>query len=541
MAWQLVRLRWALLRGALKAGGTPARQSLVGGLGMAGGLGAVIGSLLAFYLPRTSVSGQEDLTSAVFLALLAGWALGPVLALSSENALDLYRLSLFPLRAVELVAGLLLAAPISLGGLFSVLVLLGVLVGTAPAGPGAVEGAVAVVAFLGLCLVTGQLFSASLGALRGSRRWREAAILASPALALLVAVGASLSEHPRASTSGSHTLGSLLPSPHGAAAAAMRWLPSGWPAQALAAGRRGELAWSGGADVATISLAAVAAWLLWRAVIRAGATELVGGTVAGSRGTLVPAWLRSAPPQVQAIAAKELRYLWREPLIRVQMLTSMVVPLAGVVGSLRSTHHGDAPFFAGWLLVWPALAIGSSAANLFHVDGPAWWMNVAAGTSMRTELAGRAVARAVVGLIATLVSLVLVVIVSRSEMVVPAAIGAAAAGFGATLGLGVNYSVVRPVPMAVGGRSGLIGTSGVPGANASAGLQQLLVTVEGMLALAPVLILSWFLPQRSPAQVAALALGVAVGAAAWMAGLHRAAMKGEGRQVELLAVLSQVG
>jgi len=522
------------MRGGIRALGPRGSVAVLAGFLFAGGFGGLAGALL-LYLRRLGPAAAENSTATLLTFLVLSWALGPVLALASDNTLDMDSLALFPLRAAQLMPGLLLAAPVGFGGLFTVLLLVGLLAGSAPLGAGAVLSLVAVLATLALCLTTSRLVSTALSALRGRRTWRDMALFAVPLVALAVNAGIQLANRAFVSRvePGAHVAvwgrGVAV-----ATASVLRWLPPGWPAQALAAARAGDLLRSLAASAATVALTATLVWWWWLAIQKANTTAMVASGTGHRHRQLVPGWLRVFPAQVQAVAAKELRYAWRDPRVRATMLGSSAAAFAPLL-SFQALHTGSArlPLLAGW----PALAFGAAGTNLFGFDAASWWTNVAAGTRLRAEVFARTMARMTVGLVVILPVLGLLVWLSHNWIGLLPAAGLAAAAGGVSIGLGARASVKTPFPYPPAGRSGVFSGAGAGQGAAAAGAA--LGTMFGSALIAsPVLILSLVLPARSPAQALALLLGLAIGVAGWIVGVRLAATLGQGREVDLLAVLS---
>src|SRR5207247_1799142 len=101
---------------------------LAAALGLVGGIGL---SVLRFAPDRI----VDDVVPGAFAGLLAIWVLGPLVSVGSEGTLEVDKLALFPLTGRQLMPGLLLAAMVGAGGLTTVLIAAGAVIGTAPASP----------------------------------------------------------------------------------------------------------------------------------------------------------------------------------------------------------------------------------------------------------------------------------------------------------------------------------------------------------------------------------------------------------------------
>ncbi|MFI6320519.1 hypothetical protein ACIBG8_23495 [Nonomuraea sp. NPDC050556] len=374
-----------------------------------------------------------DIGVVAFTVFLIGWAIVPLLAFGLDDTLDPSRLTLFPLRTQDLAVGMFSASATGVWPAASLIVLAGGVVGLSRSVGGALIGVLAVLLEFALCLVTSRLITTALsGALR-TRRGRDVLAVA----AIFVVVLAQLPNLIINRGLGGD-MGAMV---HGLANA-LRWVPSGMAAHAIADGGLlgiGEL-------VVVALLAGLIGWLWIRSLGRALVTtdaSTQGASVRRSSG-FVDRFLPDG--QLAAVVDKELRYIRRDPRFRVGWFSSVVV--TAIIAFSLSGKSGPS---GAIMVVGPAclgaLMLGMQTANVFGIDGRSLWMNSMVYSSprdLRTDLAGRHIA---VGLLATplLAILALAVGLFTGELsgVVPAMLTAWGV-LGVGLGVGAVTSVIVP-------------------------------------------------------------------------------------------------
>jgi ABC-2 type transport system permease protein len=535
VARHLAALKFALLRGGLRRGGAGSVVALLIALAVA--LFFAGTAALGLMTMRTILARDAcDITALVFGLLAVGWALGPLLALASDSTLDIDRLALFPLTARQLMPGLLLAALIGVGGVFTTVVLLGAFVGVSkPGGPTLVAGA-AVVLELVLCLSLSRWVSTALSVAASKRRWRDVALFVGPVLALVVNV--TIQTANRAVFVNDRAQSRLRTHAHALSVArqVVRWLPTGWSTVAIHAARQGDYLVALALVVATalVALGLIALW--WRAIQHATTTS--GSTAAPPRtghNTLVPKFVPWLPHNAfGAVAAKELRYTWRDPRRRAAVLGLV---FAGVLPLIvfRGLNSSDAR--TTFIAVWPALNVGLNS-NAFGFDGDRLWVDVAAGVSIADELRARTLARLVTATPVIVVLIVALVALARTAAGVVPALGAVCAALGIGAGLAAVLSVRTPFSMADARRGNAFGGAGA-GENASAGFAALGAVVVAGLLVSPLIIASLRLPLSSPWQSVIAATGVAIGVFGWRGGLAFATNPRRPDGPALLALLTK--
>jgi len=517
----LVRLKLRLLVNGLR---TSATRTIAFGLGALYAIGIGVAAACGFVALGRS---PRDLQVAVELAAVAaafGWAALPLLGFGSDETLDPTRLALLPIPRGPLIAGLLGASLAGPAGLATAVGLAGATVALLPPSPGAILVPAAAVLQLALCAALGRATITALSSALRSRRGRDLRIVIVAVVGFAPeALRLALGDGPLADAD------RLRPWAHAAS-----WLPPVLPVRTMVAARGGhwpaalaELA--GGA----LTLALLLAWWsrsLDRVLTTAEATTDRAATPPAPRTPLFDPGLGFLPrTRTGAVAAKELRYAWREPRRRVQLVSGLLVPLIVLAGALDhgSFHHHRVVL--GALLV-AFLAGSNRAVNQFGLDGPAYWVHEAAGQDLRADLAGKNVAVALVAYPLTLVAGIALAAVSGgwSELAVTAGVGAALVAI--LLGVGDVASVLLPIPApespgnAWGAQAGQGCTTGL--------LSVAVLGVEAVVA-APIVIPALVVRGSGPqALVVVGALGY--GAVVHLAGLALAVRVGRDRGPELL-------
>lgn len=486
----------------------------------------------------TLLRGQEQLAAdvgvLVFTAIAVAWMLFPLFVFGSDETLDPARLALFPLRRRTLVAGLLAASAVGVPALATLLLLLGALVGLSAGPLSVLIGAVAVVLQLAMCIAASRALSCALSGVLRSRRGRDLGILVG--VLLVFGVQGINVAFQRVSFEGAASPQALL-ALLDRVASALRWAPPGAAAQAIsnAAGGRPLLA------AGELALAAAAVGLLlwwWIAALSRALTGYDASTQAttAGRGRRVTGGVAAVLPtgRVGAVAAKELRYLWREPQRKASLIGA--IALAILVGFAFGGGQAQSVLVLGPSVA--AIVLGLQAANQFGLDGPALWLHVVATASardLRNDIAGK-------NLALTLVALPLLAAISVAVGVIGTDVYGALAAFAVgcgMLGIGLGTASVTSVlaPYPVPER----GTNVFRSPGAGTGPLVFAVSLGTMLVCgvlgAPIVL--WFVlaGPSLPLLVTAPAYGAAVAWAGWRLATQQAVT----RMPEILAAIEPGG
>lgn len=320
------------------------------------------------------------------VGLSVAWIMIPVLGYGNDDTLDPTVFALLPLRRNELLRGMLAAAFIGVAPLFTAAVLVSAVVGFA--NDLATLGAGLVLAFLQLlaCITFSRAMTTYLGTLLGSRRGRDLGILVS--VGLLVGLQAVNLQVQRGSSN--------------ALDAADRWLqysPPGMIGHAFAALPAHN--WTPVFGAIAVNGILVFASLIWwsralsETAIRSGTANRAeratrnqqSATLFGNVG-LIP-HNRSG-----AVAMRELRSFRRDPKRAAMLIPAIAIPMLWAF-SLRpsgTSLESGAPLLALTAVIFT----NRFSANMFGVDGSAYWSHVAEGSAPRDDIIGK---QAAIGII----------------------------------------------------------------------------------------------------------------------------------------------
>ena len=529
--WVLVRLKLSLLRSGLATAGIQGTLGLAFAVALGLGFGALGGFGFATLRLLDPVDATDATCGGLGLLLLV-WMLGPVVTASADGTIDPDRLAPFPLTRGQLVPGLLLGALAGFGGLVSVLCLAGTFVGMAPASPLVLVTVAALVVHLLLCAAASRLVGTAISGAARTRRWRDIALLAGPVIAIGTNVGLQVLSRSLSESATSRQFGELGPI---RTTARVLGGPAGL---AIGMAREGR------------AVEAVAALLLAAVLL---ATVLVGWALALERvmtsdgGSRAPASARDIRPlrprlvgwlpagRLGAVAAKELRLVWRDPRQRVNLFGALFGAAVPLFSYRFMLVQSPTPRVA-LLAAMPAFILGTQATNQFGYDGPAHWVSVATGSDPRPELLGKNLARLLLSLPVVVLALGLFSLRSGDAAFVVPALGLGAAAYGITVGIGNWFSVVSAVALP-DSRTNVF-SAGNTGQGLAAAGPALATLFGGMFLVAPLAIPMVLVDSRPVLQVLGL-LGAAIGLGAWTVGTRATVRRWRPRQPELLARLNE--
>ena len=472
-----------------------------------------------------------DATTAAFAALTVGWTLLPLLIFGIDETLDPARFSLLPVRARELMPGLLAAGLAGIPGLATVLVAVaGVVTWTRGVAP-IVAAVVSAVLGVLTCVLLARVLTSAFSRVLRSRRFRDfatallAILMGSLGLGINIAVG---------SMSGRATDAAELRRQLHHVAVIAGDTPFGWAWSVPGFVAERHWATAGLHLVLALALVTTLGWA-WEKLLARNLTspaDLGGsGTRVGAAAGLVDRLYPDSP--AGAVAGRCLRYWRRDPRYLSSLAATVVVPVlfigAQMVGSSGSRSVAAfAPLLIAFLV----------AASLYQdtaYDGSALWLHLSTGVSGRADRAGRVMALFTWAMPVQVIAVPVILAATHRWSLWPIIVGTTVAAMFAGTGVAsvVSARWLSPAP-AAGGNP--FSSSGGSGAAAVAAL-----AVNGALTaaiLVPVVGLSigsiWVGWLRWPA----LAVGVVTGVVALVAGVTLGGRLLERRWPEVLSSVS---
>ncbi|CAL9505253.1 transporter [Streptomyces sp. enrichment culture] len=520
----LVRLKLSLLRNGLRGSGGRRAAYLASAV-----FALLFAALQVVGLVALRGVGHVESLVVLLVAVLAlGWAVMPLFFPSGDETLDPTRLVMLPLRPRPLVRGLLVASLVGIGPLFTLCLLTGSVIAVADGAAAFAAAAVAVPLALLVCVALARAVAAANVRLLSSRRGRDLAVLSG----LLIAVGAQVVNF-GAQRIGSSGLEQLAP-----VADVLAWIP---PASALAAVHAaGEGAHAVAAARLALCAAALAVLLaVWTRSLTRLMTAPDGSTLPSSR-----AAVRARPSDALArllpagrtgtVAARSLRYVWRDPKTKAAWVTSLAIGL--IVPVFNAWQGTGSVYFA----CFAAGMLGIMMYNQFGQDTSAFWIvatTVSSARDAHAELRGRALALVLITLpYATFVT-VLTAAVLGDWRRMPEALGLSFALLGAMLATGAWTSARFPYSIPQEGYKNV-----APGQTGLAWISVFGGMVAAALLCAPVITAAIWLNVSAggrPWTWLLLPAGALYGTALTVAGLRLAAPRTAARLPEILAAVSR--
>lgn len=504
-------------------------------------VGISVGTFFAYrYLPR---AGAVEILFLVLTALTLFWLVAPIFLFNLNEGLDASRLVSYPLARAELMLGLLLGSLLDIPAILAVFVLAAVVAGWATsllALPFALLGVL--IAYTQM-IAASQLLLTALGRLLSSRRMRDITTVVFALLGMSCYFVSQILSRLFSALAGPN-LREVSISPW------LQWTPPGLAARGIERAAAGDyllsLAWLTLAALAAGALIVAWRWLLERS-LTAGET---GGAARRGRRTQpapppVPSGMPAGrergwlPPAVQALAIKDLRYFWRDPQLKVSLLSKYGFLLFFLVTTVLNRRGGGAP---SWAALWlPLLAAFDAMTLAFNMFG---WERRGLGTLFlfptppRQILRGKNLAIAALALVETLIWAVVLLVLTASELVVPALV-VSLGTLAVTLAAGNLSSVLRPYYVPANRRGGLSGSSSERGF-ASALWSFLLLGIVALLLLplAAVVIVPWLLAMAW-LWVVAVPVGLLYAGVLYRLSLGRAADLLARREPEIFAICAK--
>ena len=380
-----------------------------------------------------------------------------------------------------------------------------------------------------MVVLLSRVVAAGLAATMSSRRGQELGGLLMAVVIALASGGWSL-----ATVIGQQLAAGTSP----ALGTALRVLPSGWGAVAVAAADRSDwpVVLAALTGLAVLSVLLLGAWarLLPVTMRRSGGRAPRAARSATAAGQPA-AWERLLPASpTGAVVAKELRAWRRDPGRSLLLLLALLISGLNLAVPALAFH---VPAGLPWVGLAAALIVAMGAANLYGDDGTALWLTRMVPGVERADVRGRQVAWLLVVAPVMVALTVSLTAFSGQGWAWPWVLATLAAVLGAAAGLGVLLSVTRPVRQKdPNRRTGPFDTGDDPNAaGALLGQQYLLLVLVALAAVpAATLVLLGGLRGQPQLDAAGVVVGVATGGLLFWWGGRVAARRLADRGAELM-------
>ena len=416
--------------------------------------GAVaVGTFFAYRLLPSPAN--SEVLYLVLTAVLLLWIVLPLLEFTANEGLDASKLILFPLTRAELMVSLLFSTLLDIPTIGLVLVLVAVIAGWAVSVPVAILACVTMLVFYIQVVGISQLVLALFMRVLQGRRFRDLSIII---IAIFTSSCYLIQQFVLGGTRILHLYDNLQSasfSPY------LQWLPSGLAARSITQAIQGN--W--GASIATLGLLLLTSVLtlyLWQFVLqRSLSASEVGGSArvrnrrrqqtsvvaAGVQPASTSMWGRIIPPQVSALALKELKYFWRDPQLKAMMFQSVIYVAIFLVAPLlnpSSSRFGGNGYV---LLITPLIVLLfmlTLSLNTLGLERLSLTTLFLFPVAPQRILWGKNLAVATLGIVELVVLVSIGAFLSHAwNFVLPVLIGGLA-GMGVTLGCGNFTSVYFP-------------------------------------------------------------------------------------------------
>ena len=347
-------------------------------------VGLTVGLSYLRFLP--DVRSPLMLTAGAVLVLV--WTFGSVLFFAMDDSVSPQRLVLFPLRSRDLLVPLLVSDLLTLPGVFTLLVCCGFMIGWATDPLLTITGIASTALGVMTGMLAGRILVTSLSRWLAARRSRDLLYVVLLLGLIAISWGGPLLSRGMFNLDLNREAIELVGDAAG-------WSPMGWawslPAD-LAAGRSGVAALR--LALALVLLAAMI-WLWSRQLDRALTSPLP--SAGGGAPTVSSPWLdRLFPPNpAGAIAARNLRYLRRDPRRFASVLVIMATPFFVVFMNMVRDEKLIPEFL--WLVAALATWMGGiSALQDTPMDGSALWLHAVSGIRGFEDRLGRLMANSLI-------------------------------------------------------------------------------------------------------------------------------------------------
>jgi ABC-2 type transport system permease protein len=409
----LVRLKLTLLRNSLKRSVWRTVGLIIA---MVYALGVVILVLAALIgLRYASLALTADVTVIGYACVTLGWLLMSILVFGVDETIDPAKFALLPVRARELLPGLLIAGLIGTPGVATVLAGAGLVITWARTVPLTLAALVAVPLGVTTCFLLSRAATAAFASFLASRRFRDLAFVGVALLGVTMAVAGNLVSA-IVGTDISELRRSLAD-----LAVVASWSPFGWAWAIPADVSRGGWTVAGVHLMLAIALVGLL-WLTWEHFLARGLVSPMdsGGTASKVRDSTAVERLYPASP-AGGVAGRTLRYWRRDPRYLAGIAGFLIGPIVLIITQLINPAGSAAiAVFAPCLL---GLLVGFSLAQDLSYDGTALWLHISAGITGADDRIGRVMSTVTIFLPLTVILLVVAMITTGEWRLLAPAVG----------------------------------------------------------------------------------------------------------------------
>ncbi|HEX7210142.1 MAG TPA: hypothetical protein VF241_04420 [Propionibacteriaceae bacterium] len=422
----LVRLKLTLLKNSLKRSVWRTVGMIIA---MVYALVVVIVVLAGLIgLRFTSLALTADLTVVGYAGLTVGWLLMSMLVFGVDETIDPAKFALLPVRASDLLPGLLVAGLISAPGVATIVVATGLVITWARSLPLTMAALIAAPLGVLTCFLLSRAATAAFASFLASRRFRDLAFIGLALFGVVMAIAGNMISVV-VSTGVDQLRRSLAD-----IAIVAGWSPFGWAWAIPADVSRGAWAVAG----IHLILAVVLVCLLWMAWRHFLALRLVspiegGGTASKVRDSTAIERLYPATP-AGGVAGRTLRYWRRDPRYLAGIAGFLIGPIVLIITQVINPQASAVlAVFAPSLL---GMLVGFSLAQDLSYDGTALWLHISTGIRGAEDRTGRVMSTITIYLPLTVILLCVAMIITGEWQLLVPAVGLALALLLTGLGVG---------------------------------------------------------------------------------------------------------
>ncbi len=456
-------------------------------------IGLVVGAGTFFAYRFLPTPANTEFLFIVLTGVYVLWVILPLLEFTTNEGLDISKLSLFPLTRGELMVSLLFSTLLDVPTIALLLVLCAVVVGWATSLPLALLALVAMIIFYVQLISISQLVLALLQKVLQSRRFRDISVL----LIILLSSSGYLCQF---AIRGLVTPGSFNALTHATISPYLQWFPPGMAARAIQQATVGH--W--GASILWLLVLTAISLLflyLWQLTVERGLTAADSGGSAktvrhrNTPGTAYPSGTAAQPsrnflglpPQISTLTIKDLKYIRRDPQIQAifiqSLLSSLFIILYFGISFFNNTGSTSTFLSGPWLIfiapLWLQLSLFTFSYNTLGLERQSLTTLFLFPVEPRYILWSKNIVVFIIGLVEIAVFVTLIAFLTHSWPFLLPAIVIGLCGVLTTTGIGNITSVFLPQKVRLARR----GFQTQANSSANAGCLRTLLSLAAMAAM----------------------------------------------------------